>query len=479
MKILIWALSIIITSIVAVLMKSAGITLGAIPTMILYAPLFFITPKLCKKWDEHKVQKDVQDKKVPSAIVPNRTTINTNSQSVIYRESDATATQVKQPIAHKKKVYCRQCNAELPEESAFCNKCGAKVEDRPTHNESLVYIDSLFSVDNEHIGKYVQLIGDYSWHLIKKEPLKCNIVQYSMRGTMSVAVELLEPLPEYVVKAPVLERQPIILRGILDETTTPYHEYVLKNAEYQGYWRNETGKVLCLKESCEHKCSKDCPIHLNKLGKEKYDEYNRDEAIELFKRAVFLTPDFAEAWCNLGYAYLDSQKYKDAYESFCEAEKYNPTNERTMYGEIVSLSKVGRQKEAQDLLGKYKTLFPSKSSETLSKIISNNLSKAQIKPQITDDEYARLLSDKGFDEFWKTLVEEKESTFATQPCKYTGEFYRRRCERLEWFVSADVGRKSERLLRLRKALVEDKVQNADSMLLFDVIDEYESRYIRY
>ena len=145
----------------------------------------------------------------------------------------------------------------------------------------------------------------------------------------------------------------------------------------------------------------------------------------------------------------------------------------------LSLSKVGRQKEAQDLLGKYKTLFPSKSSETLSKIISNNLSKAQIKPQITDDEYARLLSDKGFDEFWKTLVEEKESTFATQPCKYTGEFYRRRCERLEWFVSADVGRKSERLLRLRKALVEDKVQNADSMLLFDVIDEYESRYIRY
>lgn len=479
MKILIWALSIVITSIVAVLIKSAGITLGAIPTMILYAPLFFITPKLCEKWDGYKTKKDMQKKEAPSAIVPNESASNTNLQSANNRESDTTATHVKQAIAYKKRLYCRHCNAELPDGSAFCNKCGEKVEERPTHDEPPVYIDSLFSVDNKHIGKFVQLIGDYSWHLIKKEPLKCNIDQYSMRGTMSVAVELIEPLPDYVVKAPALERQPIILRGILDETTTPYHEYVLKNAEYQGYWRDETGKVRCGKESCEHKCSKDCPIQLNKLGKEKYNEYNRDEAIALFNRAVFLTPDFAEAWCNLGYAYLDFQKYKDAYESFCKADKYGPNNERTMYGEIVSLSKVGRQKEAQDLLGKYKRLFPGKGSDTLSKIISSNLSKAQMKPRITDDEYARLLAEKGFDEFWKTLVEEKESTFATQSCKYTGEFYRKRCERLKWFVSADVGRKRERLLRLRQALVEDKVQNADSMLLFDVIDEYESRYIRY
>ena len=36
MKIFIWAMSIFITSIVSVLIKSAGITLGAIPTMILY-----------------------------------------------------------------------------------------------------------------------------------------------------------------------------------------------------------------------------------------------------------------------------------------------------------------------------------------------------------------------------------------------------------------------------------------------------------
>lgn len=57
MKFLIWAASMILTSIVVVMLQEAGITLGAIPTMILYVPLFFITPKLCKKWDERKAKK--------------------------------------------------------------------------------------------------------------------------------------------------------------------------------------------------------------------------------------------------------------------------------------------------------------------------------------------------------------------------------------------------------------------------------------
>lgn len=375
--------------------------------------------------------------------------------------------------------YCRKCGAKLPKESAFCNKCGAKVTIKSIHNETPIYVDSLFSINKNQIGKYVQLIGNYTCLTIKKDPLKCNLSQYSLRGDRIIDVELEEPLPDYVVNNTVFERQPIILRGILEKSTDSYHEYVLKNAEYQGYWRDEKGEICCTMDCCAHDCTEDCPIYLNKLGKEKYDEYNRDEAILSFKRAVFLAPDFAEAWCNLGYAYLDSQKYKDAYESFCESEKYKPNNARIMYGAIVSLSKVGRQKEAQDLLEKYQRLFPNKNSETLSKIINNNLLKTQIKSRITDEEYVKLLVNKGFDEFWETIVEEKELTFATQSYKYTGESYRKRCEKLEWFISVYVGEKSEKLFDLRQTLIKDNVQNADSLLLFDVIDEYESRYIIY
>ena len=81
MKFLIWTLSILITSIVAVIIKSAGITLGAIPTMILYAPLFFITPKLCKKWDEHKSNKEKNDGYSSSVFHNGHTTKNSTPEN--------------------------------------------------------------------------------------------------------------------------------------------------------------------------------------------------------------------------------------------------------------------------------------------------------------------------------------------------------------------------------------------------------------
>lgn len=89
MKILIWALSILITSIVAVVIKSAGITLGAIPTMILYAPLFFITPKLCKKWDEHKANKSIHsehnvDRFTKNIMPQNNVPANAPAQSAFH-----------------------------------------------------------------------------------------------------------------------------------------------------------------------------------------------------------------------------------------------------------------------------------------------------------------------------------------------------------------------------------------------------------
>ena len=66
MKVVIWIVSVLITSIVVVLIKEAGFILGEIPTMILYAPMFFVTPILCKKWDEYKATKRDGNDKVDS-----------------------------------------------------------------------------------------------------------------------------------------------------------------------------------------------------------------------------------------------------------------------------------------------------------------------------------------------------------------------------------------------------------------------------
>lgn len=376
-------------------------------------------------------------------------------------------------------LFCKHCNAKLPHSSVYCNKCGAKVEVESALTTPPLFIESLFLIGKEHVGKYVQLIGIYSWTKTKAEPLKCSLFEGSRRSSIDVGVELAAPLPDYVVKCYALDRQPIVLRGILTEKLKPFHEYVLTNAVYQGYWRNEIGQIRCSKESCTHKCSNDCPIHLTKLGKEKYDEYNREEAVELFKRAVFFAPDFSEAWCNLGYAYLDSQRHTDAYEAFCEAEKYYPDHERILYGKIISLSKVGRYKEATDLLEMFKNLFPKSNSTTLSNVINGNIESFNSQRDLNDAEHAALLSERGFDTFWKNLIAEKERTFATKVCKYTGSTYRLRCEQLERFFRSDLGCNSKKLLNYRKALLEDQVCDADVMILFDVLDEYEHQYVRY
>ena len=382
-------------------------------------------------------------------------------------------------VVTPQKLCCSKCGTALEVDSRFCHRCGYEVSLQSIDKNNPIYIDSLFAIKDEHVGKYVQLIGNYSWFLIKKEPLKCNISQYSMRGDMSVAVELAKPLPDYVVNARSEKRQPIILRGILCVSTGTYEKYVLKGAELQGYWRDANGSVRCIKTICQHTCNNDCPIHLNDCGKIKFDAYNLNEAVELLQRAVFLAPDYAEAWCNLGYAYLSLQQYDEAYESFCEAEKYAPNGEYALQGEIITLAKIGRIKDAQEKLETYQKLFADRDSSSLSRIIAENKPKNEQQLRVTDEEYVSLLKEQGFDVFWETLIAEKERTFATEACKYTGASYSRRCDRLRWFASVDIGKNGSKLMHYRQTLIRDNISGADSMLLFDVIDEYEIRYIKY
>ena len=62
MKILIWSAAVSITSLVIVIINATGHRLGALPTMLICAPMFFLSPWLCKKWDAHKAKKGAKKK---------------------------------------------------------------------------------------------------------------------------------------------------------------------------------------------------------------------------------------------------------------------------------------------------------------------------------------------------------------------------------------------------------------------------------
>ena len=63
MKALIWIFCILLYAVVVALFQSAGVILGAIPTMLLTAAVLFGAPYLCKKWDASKARKNEQQPK--------------------------------------------------------------------------------------------------------------------------------------------------------------------------------------------------------------------------------------------------------------------------------------------------------------------------------------------------------------------------------------------------------------------------------
>ncbi|MBQ7896901.1 MAG: zinc ribbon domain-containing protein [Clostridia bacterium] len=103
MKVLIWFLCIFVNALITTIAKESGVTLGAIPTVILFAGMMWLAQTLCKKWDEHKEDKPKNKKK------PVQNSQNTDNK------------------AKNQILFCRKCGEPLIDNSQFCRKCGAEI----------------------------------------------------------------------------------------------------------------------------------------------------------------------------------------------------------------------------------------------------------------------------------------------------------------------------------------------------------------
>lgn len=103
MKVLIWFLCFFADALITTLIKNSGVTLGAIPTAILFGGTLWLARTLCKKWDEHKANK-VVEQDVPLQI----------SHPIDNETNDQVC-------------FCRKCGERLIDNSQFCRKCGTEV----------------------------------------------------------------------------------------------------------------------------------------------------------------------------------------------------------------------------------------------------------------------------------------------------------------------------------------------------------------
>lgn len=58
MKVLIWIGCFFVNAVIQVVLKYMGITLGALPVMLLFGVSYWLARRLCQKWDARKGERN-------------------------------------------------------------------------------------------------------------------------------------------------------------------------------------------------------------------------------------------------------------------------------------------------------------------------------------------------------------------------------------------------------------------------------------
>lgn len=115
MKGLIWFLCILVNFLITFILGWNGVTLGGIPTAILFGATIGLAKRLCKKWAEHKENQEAA-KQAQHALSHHPT----SASAVVPQAAE-------QNSVNDKINFCRECGSKLLDGAIFCNKCGAKV----------------------------------------------------------------------------------------------------------------------------------------------------------------------------------------------------------------------------------------------------------------------------------------------------------------------------------------------------------------
>ncbi len=116
--------------------------------------------------------------------------------------------------------------------------------------------------------------------------------------------------------------------------------------------RNERLHLSCAyvgrENDCPKECSK-CAISIKTDGDVALASNRFDEAIKQYKKALFITPGFAEAWNNLANALAMKQEYNNALTAFNKALAIDPQYGKAMYGKAITLRNLGKHDSAMAL----------------------------------------------------------------------------------------------------------------------------------
>lgn len=125
--------------------------------------------------------------------------------------------------------------------------------------------------------------------------------------------------------------------------------------------RDESKHISCRyvghEDDCSAECSR-CAIAIKTNGDIALSQNQLDNAIRLYKKAVFIEPKFAEAWINLGNAYGIKSEYNNALIAFEKALAVDSVYGKALLGKAITLRNLNRADEAFDLADYILELYP-------------------------------------------------------------------------------------------------------------------------
>ena len=127
-----------------------------------------------------------------------------------------------------------------------------------------------------------------------------------------------------------------------------------------GLGRNEKLHLSCKYKGRENDCPKECSkcaISIKTDGDIALVASNVDSAIRQYKKALFIEPRFAEAWCNLANAYGMKSEYNNSITAFNKALAIDPQYGKALFGKAVSLRNLGKMNEAMALANEILELY--------------------------------------------------------------------------------------------------------------------------
>ena len=124
MKVLIWIGCSLIPAIIIALCAATGFTLGALPTMLLYIPMFSLAKSLCKKYDEKYGEKNRLKKEAAARARKEKreAAAKAREEKTIVKTESAQQDDLPATI-----LFCNKCGQRLRPNSAFCSYCGASI----------------------------------------------------------------------------------------------------------------------------------------------------------------------------------------------------------------------------------------------------------------------------------------------------------------------------------------------------------------